>query len=70
MAKEILVGVEYHDFKAHSTRGEAVSAAYSQGMSVADIMKISDWSSDNMFKRFYYKPILVGKNDSFSQFFC
>ena len=48
--KEILVEVGYQDFKAHSTRGSAVSAAYSQGMSVADIVKIADWSSDNIFK--------------------
>ena len=48
--KEILVEVGYQDLKAHSTRGSAVSAAYSQGMSVADIVKIADWSSDNMFK--------------------
>ena len=57
----------YKDFKAHSTRGAAVSAAYSQGMSVADIVKIADWSSDNMFKTHYYKPMLDSKSASFSQ---
>ena len=43
--KEILVEAGYQDFRAHSTRGAAVSAAYSLGMSVADIIKITDWSS-------------------------
>ena len=65
--REILVEVGYNDFKAHSTRGAAVPAAYSQGMSVADIIKITDWSSDNMLKKYCYKPILDKQNDSFSQ---
>ena len=65
--KEILVEVGYQDFKAHSTRGAAVSAAYSQGISVADIIKIAAWSSD-MLKTHYYKPILDSKSASFSQF--
>ena len=68
--REILVEAGYHDFKAHSIRGAAVSAAYSQGMSVADIIKIADWSSDNMFKGYYYRPILNKQNDSFSHSFA
>ena len=49
----------FQDFKAHSTKGASVPAAYSQGMSVADIINIVDWSSDNTLKRFYYKPIIA-----------
>ena len=59
----------YQDFRAHSTRGAAVSAAYSQGMSVADIIKIADWSSDNMFRRYYHKTIVNKQNASFSHSF-
>ena len=47
--KEILQSAGLGEFRAHSTRGAAVSAAYTQGMSVADIMAVADWSSDNMF---------------------
>ena len=67
--KEILVETGYQDFRAHSTRGAAVSAAYSQGMSVADIIKIADWSSDNMFRRYYHKTIVNKQNASFSHSF-
>ena len=67
--REILVEVGYQDFKAHSTRGAAVSAAYSHGMSVADIIKVADWTSDNMFKRYYCKPIIGTQNDSFTHCF-
>ena len=47
------VGDEY---KAHSIRGAAVTAASMQGMSISDILSVADWSSDSTFKRFYYRP--------------
>ena len=47
-------------FSAHSIRGAAATAASMQGMSVSDILKIADWSSDNVFKNFYYRPTEQG----------
>ena len=43
-------------FRAHSTRGAAVTAAFAQGMSVSDILAVADWSFDSTFKKFYYRP--------------
>ena len=48
-------GVDKH-FNAHSIRGAAATAASMQGMSLSDIMNIADWSSENVFKTFYYRP--------------
>ena len=49
-------------YTAHSVRGAATSAAFLKGMSVLDIIKVADWSSDNTFKAFYYKPISEQKS--------
>ena len=43
------------------TRGAAVSAARLHGMSVADIVSVADWTSDTMFKKFYYRPVAESK---------
>ena len=43
-------------FSAHSVRGAAATAAHMKGMAVSDILSIADWSSDNVFKAFYYRP--------------
>jgi len=53
--KDILKSAGFGDFRAHSTRGAAVSAAYMQGMSVPDILAVADWSTDSMFRRFYFR---------------
>jgi hypothetical protein len=52
-----LAGIDTGTFKAHSTRGAAASAAASAGMSVTDILKTADWSSESTFTQFYYKEI-------------
>ena len=49
-------GVDDH-FGAHSVQGASTTAATMQGMSVADVMKVADWSSDSTFKTFYYRPM-------------
>ena len=46
-------------FTAHSYRSAAASAANFKGASVADIMKLADWSSPTVFHKFYNKPIVV-----------
>ena len=67
--KVILQGAGLGTFRAHSTRGAAVTAAFAQGMSVADILAVADWSSDSMFKKHYYRPVIQRQNLSFSQSF-
>lgn len=51
-------GVDVSTFKSHSTRAASTSAATSLGVSVKDIMKTANWTSESTFKRFYLKPIL------------
>ena len=53
--KEVLHKAGFTSFNAHSTR---VTAAFDKGMSISDILKVADWSSDSMFKKFYYKPTI------------
>ena len=63
-------GVDTDQFKAHSARYAAASAAKSAGVSLKDIMTMADWSRENTFTRFYYEP--VGKTvwSSSSQYTC
>ena len=49
-------GIDISVFKAHSTRGAAVTAAANAGITTEDILKAADWSSDTVFNKFYYKP--------------
>ena len=46
-------GVHVSIFKEHSYRGAATSKAVSQGVSVDLILKTADWSTENVFTRFY-----------------
>ena len=46
-------------FTAHSYRSAVTSAAHFKGASVADIMKLADWTSPLMFNEFYKKHIVV-----------
>ena len=48
-------GIDTNIFKAHSTWG-AVAA----GITIADILKAADWSSESVFTKFYYKPLRSG----------
>ena len=52
-------GIDTSIFKAHSTRGAATTAAANAGITTEDILKAADWSSDTVFKKFYYKPTQV-----------
>ena len=46
-------------FKAHSVRGAATSYAYVTGTPVADILKMAIWSSEHVFRRHYFRDVLV-----------
>ena len=50
-------GIDTAIFKAHSTRGASTSAAALRGVTTSDIIQAADWSSDSVFRRFYYKPV-------------
>ena len=50
-------GIDVSIFKSHSTRAALTSAATNLGVSVKDIMKMANWTSESTFKRFYLKPI-------------
>ena len=43
-------------FRAHSIRGAVSTAAHMRGMSISDALNVADWTSDNVFKTFYYRP--------------
>ena len=51
-----LSGIDTSHFTAHSTRSAATSAAYKSGVSIAETMRVADWSQASTFKRFYEKP--------------
>lgn len=50
-------GIDVSIFKSHSTRAASTSTATKLGVSVKDIMKTANWTSESTFKRFYLKPI-------------
>ena len=52
------------DFTAHSTRATAVSVAFDKGVSIKDILNTADWTSDSVFKKYYYKPLSSSVNQS------
>lgn len=50
-------GIDTSIFKAHSTRSAAASAAANAGITMTDILKVADCSSEFVFTKFYYKPV-------------
>lgn len=51
-------GINVSQFGAHSVRGAMASKAFTLGARLEDILNAADWSSDSMFKRFYFKPVI------------
>ena len=43
-------------FQAHSIRVAATSKAFLSCLTVQDILKAADWSSQGVFQKFYHKP--------------
>ena len=60
MVKAVLnqANIDTSIFTAHSYRSAATSAAHFKGASVADIMKLADWSSPSVFNKFHKKHIV------------
>ena len=46
-------GINVGIFGAHSVRGPSAAAA---GVTTNDILKAADWSSELVFRNFYYRP--------------
>ena len=49
-------GIDMSTFTAHSTRGASTSAAADSGITTSDILKAADWSTESVFRKFYYRP--------------
>ena len=49
-------GIDINIFKAYSVRGASTSAAASAGVTTNDILNAADWSSESVFRKFYYRP--------------
>jgi len=56
--KEVLKlsGIDVNIFTAHSTRSVSVSAATDSGGTTSHILKAADWSTESVFRKFYYRP--------------
>ena len=52
-----LAGIDTEIFSVHSLRGASTSAAFSQGVSISNILHMADWSQENTFRKFYYRPV-------------
>ena len=51
-------GIDVDQFKPHSVRAAATSAASNLGVSIKDILKTANWARESTFLRFYHKPII------------
>ena len=51
MNKRIFLRLE-----AHSVRGASASSARNKGISLEDILRLADWSTDSTFRRLLYRP--------------
>ena len=47
-------------FKAHSRRSAATSKAFLQGASIAEILKLANWSNEKTFTKQYYHSVASG----------
>ena len=47
-------GIDVGIFGAHSVRGASSSSAAAAGVTTNDILKAADWSSESVFRNFYY----------------
>ena len=47
-------GIDVNTFTAHSTRGASTLAVANSGITTNDILKVADWSTESVFRKFYY----------------
>ena len=53
-------GVSTSVFKAHSTRSAATSKSFLHGASIAEILKLANWSNEKTFTKYYYRSVVSG----------
>ena len=51
-----LSGIDTTKLKGHSIRGAVATEASRQGLSIQDILEFANWSQQNTFIQFYYRP--------------
>ena len=51
------IGIDSSIFGAHSTCGASASAAARGGVTLEEILKAANWSSESVFQRFYHKEM-------------
>ena len=49
-------GIDVSIFGAHSIRGASSSSAAAAGVTTSNILQATDWSSESVFRKFYYWP--------------
>ena len=49
-------GIDVSIFEAHSVRGASSSSAAAADVTTSDILQAADWSSESVFRKFYYRP--------------
>ena len=59
-------GIDTSVFKAHSVRGASRSTAAWPGVTIGDILKAADWSSEGTFQTFYHRSKDSGR-EAFGQ---
>ena len=52
-----LAGIDMSMYTAHSTRSASSSAAARYNIPITSIMNAASWSNDNVFTKFYNKPV-------------
>ncbi len=51
-------GIDTGVFSAHSARGAATAAALKQGVTMAEILRTADWTTESTFRKYYYRPTI------------
>lgn len=54
-----LAGIDVSIFSGHSVRGASLSATVGTGVTTNDILKVGNWSSDSVFRRFYNHAVTI-----------
>ena len=52
-------GIDTTVFSAHSTRGASTSKAIDAGVTLSDVIHQADWSTAQVFFKFYFRPPVV-----------
>ena len=52
------LGIDTRRFKPHSTRATASSTLVKNGTKISEIIRMGNWSSANVFRRYYWRPMI------------